>query len=144
MTKYENNEIVNSNENYNNFFNYLFSINDIIQNLVYLKLELPKGSKEIEISSIEKINEFKSLKHLKLYNIKISSQNPFELKLTTLETLTLEDCKNINFKKNIFLHLKTLKLKQSELDKKNPQKSFYKMSNTRKLFTSRKNRRKRL
>ena len=98
-------------DKYYKFFNYIFSINDIINNLIYLKLEFIEGT--IEKNNIEKINEFKSLKYLKLYRLKTNTL--FEIKLNNLETITLYLCINITFKNNIFLNLKNLKLKGCSL-----------------------------
>ena len=94
-------------EKYSPFFKYIFSLKEIINNLVYLKFEFTKGI--IEGNYIEKINELKSLKYLKLTRLK--TDNAFELKLNNLERLSLSFC-SIFFKNKIFLNLKQLKLKR--------------------------------
>ena len=95
-----------STEKYSPFFKYIFSLKDIINNLVYLKFEFTIGI--IKGNYIEKINELKSLKYLKLTRLK--ADKVFELKLNNLERLSLSFC-SIFFKNKIFLNLKQLKLK---------------------------------
>ena len=95
-----------STEKYSPFFKYIFSLKDIINNLVYLKFEFAIGI--IKRDYIEKINELKSLKYLKLTRLK--ADKVFELKLNNLERLSLSFC-SIFFKNKIFLNLKQLKLK---------------------------------
>jgi len=94
-----------STEKYSTFFKYIFSLKDIINNLVYLKFEFTLG---IKGNYIEKINELKSLKYLKLTLLK--TDKVFELKLNNLERLSLSFC-SIFFTNKIFLNLKQLKLK---------------------------------
>ena len=88
---------------YSPFFKYIFSLKEIINNLVYLKIEFTTDI--IKGNYIEKINELKSLKYLKLTRLK--TDNGFELKLNNFERLSLSNC-SIFFKNKIFLNLKQL------------------------------------
>ena len=102
-----------STEKYSPFFKYIFSQKDIINNLIYLKFEF--SNLNIKRNYIEKINELRSLKYLKLTHL--NPDETFKLKLNNLERLTLCFCSNIAFKNKIFLNLKELKLKKSQLVK---------------------------
>ena len=102
----------NSMNDYNFLINTLFSSANIKNNLVYLHLFI--YSNEINTSSFENINNFKSLKYLELCGFKF--QTLFTLKLNGLKKLNLSFCNNIKFSKNIFLNLKYLKLYINKID----------------------------
>lgn len=102
-----------STEKYYPFFKYIFSMKDVLNNLIYLKFEFMKGN--IKGNYIQSLNELKSLKYLKL--TRLNPDDTFELKLNNLETLTLRLCTNIAFKDEISLSLKHLKIKECSLVK---------------------------
>jgi len=78
-------------KNINNFFNILFSFNNIENNLIYLNIEF----KHCEINPIifENLNNFKSLRYLLLKNINFDKE--FIIKLKVLKVLSIISCKNI-------------------------------------------------
>ena len=98
------------------FFNTLFSFNYIENNLLYLHLKISEYEKKIDSKLFEKINNFKSLEYLTLFNFIFDN---FEIKLNTLKYLNLNNCRNIMFKENIFLKLKYLNLNSYSI-KRNP------------------------
>ena len=79
------------------FFETLFSINNIINNLIYLKLDI-RSHLDIDPDLFENINTFKSLEYLFISNIKFKKK--FTIKLQNLKTLKCQFCKNIFFSKN--------------------------------------------
>jgi len=108
---------INSNKyNYEYFFKTLFSFN-IENNLIYLKLE--NKIKKIIINSniFENINNFKSLKYLKLSYFKFKPE--FNCKLSLLEEIELNFCDKFNFINNNLLNLKSLSLNNSIINNKN-------------------------
>lgn len=97
-------------ENPNNllsFFTNLFTFTDILNDLIYLNLNLIGLEEEINSELFEFINNFKSLEYLSLSNFHFPY---FELKLNKLKYLKLENCSNIIFKENIFQNLEYLYL----------------------------------
>ena len=102
-----------STEKYYPFFKYIFSMKSLLNNLIYLKFEFMKGN--IKGNYIQRLNELKSLKYLKL--TRLNPDDTFALKLNNLETLTLRLCTNIAFKDEISLSLKHLKIKECSLVK---------------------------
>ena len=59
-------------DNYNDFFKMLFSFNNIGNNLIYLNLDIiinifKQKNIEIDAKLFENLNNFKSLKYLKIY-----------------------------------------------------------------------------
>ena len=80
---------------FNYFLNTLFSLNGIENSLVYLNIQiLSCQKKSINENSVLNLNNFKSLKHLELTNMKF--ENPFTLKLSNLKKLVLNKISNIN------------------------------------------------
>ena len=97
-------------QNYNNFFEILFSLNNISNNLIFLILDIFsntfKNDVEIEAKSLENLNNFKSLKYLRLSGFKFKTT--FNIDLINLEHLYINDCSNIIFSDKINLNLKYL------------------------------------
>ena len=84
-------------------YNNLFSINNLGENLIYLKLG--DINNIINDSNISFINNLNSLEQLILYDFKF---NNFVLKLKNLKILTLKNCSNISFDQNIGKNMKKL------------------------------------
>ena len=85
----------NKKENYENFFKTLFSLNGLENNLDYLECyRIDDFDRE---NSFEKLNDYKSLKYLKLTGF--SFKNNFILK-NNLTHLYLVECINISFNEN--------------------------------------------
>lgn len=106
--------------NFRFHYNPLFSINDIRYNLIYLSLNNkeinyryglypPGDNDEINASYLQIINEFISLKYLMLDGFNFNEN--FVLSLSHLQKLSIKNCKNIIFEKNIFLELNSFELK---------------------------------
>ena len=106
--------------NFRFHYNPLFSINDIKYNLIYLSLtniEInyryglypPESKQEIDASILQIINELSSLKYLNLSGFYFDKI--FVLTLSHLKKLSIKNCKNIKFERNVFSELDTLELK---------------------------------
>ena len=99
--------------NYFYFFKTLFSFDNIENNLVYLDLKISVRAlnnfyEKIEPSSFENLNNFKSLKFLRLEKFKFKST--FILKLYNLNSLSLMSCENITLDEKTCLNIKNLTL----------------------------------
>ena len=94
------------------FFGNFFAIKDFETNLIHLELILNSSDDnkfvEFDPNLLEKLNDFKSLKHLKIKGFKFFSN--FKFKLDFLENLEIINCKNISFNGNKFMNLKKLVL----------------------------------
>ena len=90
------------------FFNTLFSLDNILNNLKYLNLSKNIG-KTLETEWFENLNNFKVLETLKLFNFGFKSN--FDIKLNSLVNLKLSHCNNISFGKNTCLNLKKLHIR---------------------------------
>ena len=94
-------------QNFNHFFVNFFSFNDIQNNLIHLELIINSFYKfELFPALVEKLNDFKSLKQLKLKGFQF--KNNFIFILDFLEILEIINCKNIIFNSNKFINLKKL------------------------------------
>ena len=93
---------------WNNFFKILFSLNNIGKNLIYLDIDifnniLKTNKIELDNNSFENLNNFKSLKYLKLYELRFKTI--FNLKLINLEYLDIKSTSNIIFTDKIIANL---------------------------------------
>ena len=89
--------------NYDNFFNFLLSLN-IKNNLIDFILNI-EGYGEIEPKTFDKLNNFTSIENLSLIGLLFA--NKFNLKLN-LKVLVIKKCENIIFDENISKNLKKL------------------------------------
>ena len=103
LQQYSSKESIND---YNYFYKELFSIKDIGNNLLYLKIANIEFE---EINSFQKINNFKLLEQLDLSGFNF--QNIIKLKIKNLKIVKLEKCKNITFDNNYCFNIKFLSLK---------------------------------
>ena len=90
-------------QNFINFFGAFFSFNDIQNNLIHLELILNSfynNKFELFPGLIEKLNDFKSLKQLKLKGFQFKNNFIF-----ILDFLEIINCKNIIFNSNKFINL---------------------------------------
>ena len=94
------------------FVKILFPLINTASNLVYLSIKLDKQT-TIKTNSFEFINNFKFLEDLKLNSFKFEST--FILKIYSLKNLDLENCKNIEFAKDIQLKLKSFTLRNTKI-----------------------------
>ena len=103
--------------NHDYFFQTLFSFEGILNNLVVLDicLIINDFTELIDQSSLENLNNFKSLKTLILENVLL--ENIFLLKLKNLETLMLINCDIILFDKDIGLNIKKLSIIECSIEK---------------------------
>ena len=103
-------------KNNNCFFETLFSLNNIENNLTYLKIDFiykySDDRHEIDSNLFEKINDFKSLKYLFIHSFKFVGN--FNLKLNRLRLLSIYNCENINISQN-FQNLEILNLNKFDL-----------------------------
>ena len=76
---------------FNNFFEILFSLNNIENNLIYLNIKFAYC--KIKSEFFESINNFKSLRYLYIENINFDKD--FIIKLNILELLSIISCNNI-------------------------------------------------
>ena len=109
--------------NHDYFFDTLFTIEGIVNNLVILDIKIINDyyTEPIDPKALKNLNNFKSLKILRLENLQ--TENIFLLKLKNLETLTLINCDIILLDENIGLNMKNLILSECSLEKpKNPLK----------------------
>ena len=91
-------------DNYNYFLKSLFSLNDIKNNLICLKIYFGHKHCVIKADSFEEINNMKLLKYL--YIININFDKNIEIKLNNLKILYCNKCKNAN---SIYINCKNLK-----------------------------------
>ena len=101
-------------------FNILTSANNLLTNLVYLKLNLKSFDKE-EFNIIENLNLFKSLYYLELEDFYLYFFNDaiFELKLDSLKVLKLLHCDVITISNNCCFHLKEFYMIDSKIKIRN-------------------------
>ena len=97
----------NNNNKY--FFADFFSIENIENNLIYLKIHLKCFLKPY---CFEKINNFKCLQYLYINSLKFSEK--LNLKLNNLKLLSCDNCKNIEFSVDA-KELKELKITYNHL-----------------------------
>ena len=103
-------------ENYDVFYQNLFSINNIGNSLICLSLNIfnnnnnPKNKNIIQIESkcLESINNFKLLRFLELKGFYFKED--FKINLINLEILSIKNCRNIIYTDKNYLDLKTLRL----------------------------------
>ena len=70
----------NISKNNNNFFETLFSFENIFNNLIYLNLHLNEDCCKISFNLFKNINKFNSLKTLELGSIHLNELFPLKLK----------------------------------------------------------------
>ena len=114
-----------------NLFSKITSGNNLVNNLLYLKLNLKSFTRK-ELNLLENLNLFKSLNYLELEYFRFFGKDVtiFELKLDTLRVLKLFDCNCITISNNCCLHLKELYIIKSKIEKKNS--SLFKFPNLEK------------
>ena len=99
-------------KNYDYFFKTFFSLDNLENSLVILDLDIKwmKYSSNYQINTklIEKLNNFKQLKYLHINGLILTAN--FELNLSNLITLYLENSENITFEEKSCANLKVLKL----------------------------------
>ena len=110
------------NYNYDNFFSKLFSLKNLGNNLLYLKITINYNYTEddkilINQNIFENINNLTLLNHLVLKRIIFA--NTFKLKLKNLNILDLYLCKNITFEDDSLLNLVELKISDCQIAKSN-------------------------
>ena len=91
-------------DNYNYFLKSIFSLNNIKNNLVCLKIYFCHKHCAIYPDSFDEINDMKVLKYLYIININFAKN--IEIKLNNLKTLYCNKCKNAN---SIYINCKNLK-----------------------------------
>ena len=101
----EDEDNINKNQ-INNFFEILFSINNINNNLIYLNIKLKKCKINPEL--FENINNFKLLRYLYIENINFNKD--FIIKLNKLKLLSIISCENIKLSEMSNEELKELNL----------------------------------
>ena len=82
-------------KNIQNYFEIIFSFNNIENNLIYLNINFKKCI--IDPILFENINNFKSLRYLFIRNINFDKD--FIIKLKVLKILSIKSCKNIIYLK---------------------------------------------
>ena len=102
----------NDEDNNNKFFETLFSIKNIKNSLIYLKINFTKGN-ILEPNLFEEINNFKSLRYLYIKYFKFNIN--FNIKLENIKILSCKNCKNISISKNIGTKLEILDLEQNKI-----------------------------
>ena len=101
--------MIKTNQKYDNLINTLCSFNNTETTLKFLSLDL--SDLKIESDVFENINNFKSLEHLQLMNIIF--KKTFILKLNTLKSLSLINCRNISLSKENSSNLKKFEMSDS-------------------------------
>ena len=91
-------------DNYNYFLKSLFSLDDIKNNLLCLKIYFGHKNCSIKSDSFEEINDMKVLKYL--YIINIYFDKDIEIKLDKLKVLYCNRCRNAN---SFYINCKNLK-----------------------------------
>ena len=108
----EDREEKNDNEDNNYFFETLFSLDNIENNLIYLKIYFKKAN-ILEPILFEKINNFKSLRYLYIKNFKF--ENNLNINLENIKILSCKNCKNINISENFGIKWEKLDLEENEI-----------------------------
>ena len=93
---------------FNNLFNYFFTLGNPGNNLCYLNLTRNFKNQEIEPKTFTNLNNFKSLKYLYLNGFNFKTN--FIIKLDYLESLVIINSKDIIFTEKNSLNLKNLEL----------------------------------
>ena len=88
---YENIDDNSSKNKFNNFFENLFSLNNIENNLIYLNIKFKYC--EIKSEFFENINNFKLLRYLYIENLNFEAD--FIIKLNGLKLVSIISCENI-------------------------------------------------
>lgn len=104
--------------NYDYFFKNLFSLNNILNNLIVLELEgnyFNNNYIQIKGDSFEDINNFRHIEKISLNYIIF--EESFILKLYNLKELKLDKCENIAFDDKNPFNLKILKIKMGIINK---------------------------
>ena len=113
------------NNNFSYFFHTLFSLENLENNLIYLECHLDNYFNTIEEKLFEKLNDYKSLRYLKLNNFIFKDK--FIFKLYNLKYLYLARCTNFFFDENNILNLEDLYLTEIEIKKLNKLVQFPKL-----------------
>ena len=101
-------------EKVNVLFNTITSANNLLTNLLYLKISIAHYYKVKDFYLIDNINNFKSLIHLELEYFKFSDQI-FELKLNSIKVFKIINCKGIMISDNCCFNLKELHIIKSDI-----------------------------
>ena len=97
----------NGKENYDYFFQTLFLLKDIKNNLIYLEIFFNlEEHNEVKATLFESINDMKALRYL--YIERINFNNKITIKLSNLKLFYCKKCKNVNLSNIICKNLKTL------------------------------------
>jgi len=128
LSKKENKNVMQN--DFNNFFDILFSLTNIESNLIYLNLEL--NYCKINPILFEKINNFKSLRYLEIYNINF--EKDFIIKLKELKKLSIISCQNIYLSKISKENLIELYANSSKISDINILKNIYFNSSDNKIL----------
>ena len=98
-----------------NILNYLFESKYLVQNLIYIELELYyKKESPTDPQLFKNINNFKSLKTLKLNYFYFT--DPFIIDLDNLEILSINNSSNITFSENCCNNIKKISLSRWKLE----------------------------
>ena len=99
-------------EDNKNFFGTLFSIKNIENSLIYLKIIFSTASK-LEPILFEKINDFKLLRYLYIEYLHFVKK--FTIKLENITKLSFINCKNITISKTFCIKIEILNLRENEI-----------------------------
>ena len=122
----------NTRNDYFIFYEKLFSLNNIGNNLEYLKLSKGNYSKiedKMGSAAFKNLNSFNSLEQLDLFGFRF--RKVFKLKLESLKVFKLENCENITLEEKTFSMIKYLSLKNSILPQ---EENLLKLNNLEKLI----------
>jgi len=101
-------EVKNENQkNIKNFFEILFSLNNIENNLIYLDVKFKHCKINVNTELFENINNFKSLRFLYIENFDFDKE--FIIKLNELKLLSIVSCDNIKLSEIFNEKLKAIK-----------------------------------
>ena len=101
-------------EKVNLLFNTITSANNLLTNLLYLKISIAHFYKVKDFYLIDNINNFKSLIYLELEYFVFSDQI-FELKLNSIKVFKIINCKGIMISDNCCFNLKELHIIKSDI-----------------------------
>ena len=101
-------------EKVNLLFNTITSANNLLTNLLYLKISIAHFYKVKDFYLIDNINNFKSLIYLELEYFVFSDQI-FELKLNSIKVFKIINCKGIMISDNCCFNLKELHIIKSNI-----------------------------
>ena len=91
-------------------FKNLFSMNDLYNNLLYLKIDILEKKQEIKSACFNGLINFKSLKFLSLNYLQFSKDDYYTFNLENIEIIYLENCTNIAFGQKMCNNLKEFNL----------------------------------